>query len=56
LTSVAVKGKDTAVIAVQKRIPDKLVVADSVTSVYQLSPTIGCAAIGMIRMLICSFV
>ncbi|KAI6191509.1 Proteasome subunit alpha type [Aphelenchoides bicaudatus] len=48
LTSVAVKGTETAVIAVQKRVPDKLVVSDSVTSVYQLSPTIGCAAIGMI--------
>jgi len=48
LTSVAVKGTDSAVIAVQKRLPDKLVISDSVTSVYELSPTIGCAAIGMI--------
>uniref|UniRef100_A0A1I7YMF5 Proteasome subunit alpha type n=1 Tax=Steinernema glaseri TaxID=37863 RepID=A0A1I7YMF5_9BILA len=48
LTAVAVKGVDTAVIAVQKRVPDKLIVADSVTSVYQLSPTVGCAMIGMI--------
>ncbi|KAI6173303.1 Proteasome subunit alpha type [Aphelenchoides besseyi] len=48
LTAVAVKGAETAVIAVQKRVPDKLVVADSVTSVYRLSPTIGCVAIGMI--------
>ncbi|KAK0404583.1 hypothetical protein QR680_017524 [Steinernema hermaphroditum] len=48
LTAVAVKGVDTAVIAIQKRVPDKLIVSDSVTSVYQLSPTIGCAMIGMI--------
>ncbi|VDD96587.1 unnamed protein product [Enterobius vermicularis] len=32
LTAVAVKGVDCAVIAVQKRVPDKLIVADSVTS------------------------
>uniref|UniRef100_A0A0K0DCT1 Proteasome subunit alpha type-6 n=1 Tax=Angiostrongylus cantonensis TaxID=6313 RepID=A0A0K0DCT1_ANGCA len=48
LTAVAVKGVDTAVIAVQKRVPDSLIVADSVTSIYQLSPTVGCCAIGMI--------
>ncbi|VDO65165.1 unnamed protein product, partial [Heligmosomoides polygyrus] len=48
LTAVAVKGIDTAVIAVQKRVPDSLIVADSVTSIYQLSPTVGCCAIGMI--------
>ncbi|CAB3397755.1 unnamed protein product [Caenorhabditis bovis] len=48
LTAVAVKGKDTAVIAVQKRVPDSLIVADTVTSVYQISPTVGCCAIGMI--------
>nr|AXS78283.1 proteasome subunit alpha type-6 [Anisakis simplex] len=48
LTAVAVKGIDSAVIAVQKRVPDKLIVADSVTSVYQLTPTIGCAMVGMI--------
>ncbi|MFH4977175.1 hypothetical protein AB6A40_003884 [Gnathostoma spinigerum] len=48
LTAVAVKGVDSAVIAVQKRVPDKLIVSDSVTSIYQLSPTIGCAMVGMI--------
>ena len=48
LTAVAVKGRDTAVIAVQKRVPDKLIVSDSVTSVFQLSPSIGCAMIGMV--------
>ncbi|KHJ91884.1 peptidase, T1 family [Oesophagostomum dentatum] len=42
------KGIDTAVIAVQKRVPDSLIVADSVTSIYNLSPTVGCCAIGMI--------
>ncbi|VDM99774.1 unnamed protein product [Thelazia callipaeda] len=55
LTAVGVKGVDCAVIAVQKRVPfnssivvylqDKLIVADSVTSLYQLTPTIGCAMV-----------
>lgn len=35
-------------IAIQKRVPDSLIVADTVTSVYQISQTVGCAAIGMI--------
>jgi 20S proteasome subunit alpha 1 len=48
LTAIGVKGTDSAVIAVQKRVPDRLVIADSVTSVYQLTPTIGCAMIGII--------
>ncbi|CAI5450353.1 unnamed protein product [Caenorhabditis angaria] len=48
LTAVSVKGNDTAVIAVQKRVPDSLIVAESVTSVYQISPTVGCCAIGLI--------
>uniref|UniRef100_A0A8R1HIS9 Proteasome subunit alpha type n=1 Tax=Caenorhabditis japonica TaxID=281687 RepID=A0A8R1HIS9_CAEJA len=48
LTAVAVKGKDAAVIAVQKRVPDSLIVADTVTSIYQISQTVGCCAIGMI--------
>lgn len=48
LTAVAVKGVDTAVIAVQKRVPDGLIIADSVTSVYKLSSSVGCCAIGMV--------
>ncbi|CEF70217.1 Proteasome subunit alpha type-6 [Strongyloides ratti] len=48
LTSVACKGKDTAVIAVQKRLPDKLVDPSSVTSLYKITANIGCAMIGMI--------
>ncbi|CAJ0944517.1 unnamed protein product, partial [Mesorhabditis belari] len=48
LSAVAVKGVDSACIAVQKRIPDKLIVSDSVTSVYQLTPTISCCMLGII--------
>ncbi|PAV72446.1 hypothetical protein WR25_02633 [Diploscapter pachys] len=48
LTAVAVKGTDAAVIAVQKRVPDSLIISDSVTSIYNLSPSIGAVAIGII--------
>ncbi|VDK89405.1 unnamed protein product [Onchocerca ochengi] len=48
LTAVGVKGVNCAVVAVQKRVPDKLIVAESVTSLYQLTPSIGCAMVGMI--------
>uniref|UniRef100_A0A915E2D8 Proteasome subunit alpha type n=1 Tax=Ditylenchus dipsaci TaxID=166011 RepID=A0A915E2D8_9BILA len=48
LTAVAVKGEHTAVIAVQKRVPDKLVLADTVTSVYRISPTVAAVIIGII--------
>ncbi|CAJ0587161.1 unnamed protein product, partial [Mesorhabditis spiculigera] len=48
LSAVAVKGKDTACIAVQKRVPDKLIVPESVSSVYQISPTVSCCMLGII--------
>uniref|UniRef100_A0A7E4VI17 Proteasome subunit alpha type n=1 Tax=Panagrellus redivivus TaxID=6233 RepID=A0A7E4VI17_PANRE len=48
LTAIGVKGTDSAVIVVQKRLPDRLVVSESVTSLYQLTPTIGCAMVGII--------
>uniref|UniRef100_A0AC35UHB2 Proteasome subunit alpha type n=1 Tax=Rhabditophanes sp. KR3021 TaxID=114890 RepID=A0AC35UHB2_9BILA len=48
LTSVACKGKEASVIAVQKRLPDKLVDPESVSSLYKITSNIGCAMIGMI--------
>jgi len=48
LTAVAVKGAQTACVAIQKRVPDKLVVASSVTSVHALTPKIGTVMVGMI--------
>jgi 20S proteasome subunit alpha 1 len=46
-TSVAVKGATTAVCATLKKVPDKLMDADSVTHLYQLTDTIGCVMTGM---------
>ncbi|CAP36632.1 Protein CBG19367 [Caenorhabditis briggsae] len=48
LTAVAVKGDDVAVIAVQKRVPDSLIVRDSVTSIFRISQTVACCAIGIV--------
>jgi len=48
LTAVAVKGKDSAVIVTQKKVPDKLIDPQSVTSVYQLTEKIGAVVIGMV--------
>lgn len=46
-TSVGVRGKNCAAVATLKKIPDKLVDAATVTSLYRLTDSIGCAMTGM---------
>ncbi|XP_050036567.1 proteasome subunit alpha type-6-like [Dermacentor andersoni] len=48
LTSIGVKGVDTAVVVTQKKVPDKLLEPTSVTHLYQLTEGIGCVMTGVV--------
>ena len=47
-TSVAVKGANTAATATLKKVPDKLIDASSVTSLYAITDSIGCVMTGIV--------
>ena len=45
-TSIAVRGQDCVVVCSQKKVPDKLIVADSVTNIFNISDCIGAVIVG----------
>lgn len=47
-TSIAIRGKDCAVVCTQRKIPDKLLDPSSVTHIFKLTAEIGCIVTGRI--------
>lgn len=47
LTSVAVRGADCAIAAMQKKVPDKLMDPKTISNVYKITDNIGCVMTGM---------
>ena len=46
MTSISLKGKDSVVVCCQKKVPDKLIVADSVTNIFTISDHCGVIMVG----------
>ncbi|KAG8929432.1 Proteasome subunit YC7alpha/Y8 (protease yscE subunit 7) [Tulasnella sp. 419] len=47
-TAISVRGKDTCVVIAQKKIPDKLIDASTVSHLFSITPSIGCVMTGLI--------
>lgn len=48
LTTVAVRGTDSVVVCTQKKVPDKLIVKESVTNIFKVNDTIGVMVTGSV--------
>lgn len=48
VTSVGVRGKDSVCIVTQRKVPDKLMNAESVTHLFEITPNIGCVMTGIL--------
>eukprot|EP00275_Glaucocystis_incrassata_P001505 EC123136.1.p2 GENE.EC123136.1~~EC123136.1.p2 ORF type:complete len:121 (+),score=9.40 EC123136.1:55-417(+) len=48
ITSIGVRGEDSAVLVTQRKVPDKLLDPTSVTSMCRITDFIGCVETGMI--------
>ncbi|KAG0243127.1 Proteasome subunit YC7alpha/Y8 (protease yscE subunit 7) [Actinomortierella wolfii] len=48
ITSIGVRGKDSAVIVTQHKVPDKLLDPSTIKHIYQLTPKIGCVMTGLV--------
>ena len=46
MNAIAVRGVDSVVVCTQKKVPDKLIVADSVTNIFNVSDGIGAVFVG----------
>ena len=45
-TSIAIRGNDSVVVCTQKKVPDKLIVADSISNIFNISESIGACLVG----------
>ena len=48
VTAVGVRGADTAVVVCQKKVPDKLLDPSTISSLFRITKTIGCAITGIV--------
>ena len=48
ILGIGLRGKDTVAFVAQRKVPDKLLDRSYVTSMYQITPKIGCLALGMV--------
>ena len=45
-TSVAIRGNDSVVVCTQRKVPDKLIVAESITNIFSINDNLGVVMVG----------